>query len=346
MEIPADVLERILSSGVAAPSADNCHLFYFVIRGSRILIQVDDAYRRASPQRQLLAWIAYGAVVENMLLAAAALGWIGKAVCFPSDEAVCEISLSPGAESEGDLANAIPWRCTNRRFFTGPPLQLGEQAMLEGELDGIEGVRLLWMDTPDRRRQTLTLMRLAESERFRRKDLHAELFSSLRFDVGYGENCEQGIPLGATEIEFFARPFFRLMRHWGVMRVLNLAAAYWFLGWRAAYFPARSSPHLGLLVAEGELRTAAIRAGRAFERLWLRACRLGLALQPMVAAPLYSLDVFEGVSPAVRKQLQIGWQGLVRGGGTPLLLFRLGRARAPSVRAGRLPVVHYLRFRE
>jgi hypothetical protein len=86
---------------------------------------------------------------------------------------------------------------------------------------------------------------------------------------------------------------------------------------------------------------AAISAGRAFERFWLHATQLGLALQPFAAAPLYARPEFEGVSQNLRATLQSGWAELVPRG-TPLMAFRLGHAAAASVRTGRPPLSHFL----
>jgi hypothetical protein len=208
-------------------------------------------------------------------------------------------------------------------------------------LSALGGVSMIWLDAPDVRSRVARMARLAESERFRSRPLHAELFSSLRFDVGYRETCEEGIPIGAAEIELPARPFFRLMKSWAVMRLLNLFRTYWLVGWRAAYFPVRLSPNVGLIVGHGEIRTAAASAGRGLERIWLRASNMGLAMQPMAAGPLYALPQFGGVAEDVREDLRSAWGQLVANG-TPLMLFRLGHAAAPSARTGRPPLSHFL----
>ena len=340
-DMPQELLERILSAGILAPSADNHHLLQFSILPDRIVVRVSDGYRAANAQTRLLAWIAYGAVVENMLVAASAAGWAGRLSWFPSEDAACEISLVPLAGVPDGLAAAIPGRRTNRRLFSGPKLKPAQQADLESEIAKVEGVRLVWLDDPEARRRVLRLMRIAESERFRVRSLHLELFSSLRFDVGFKSSCAQGIPAGAAELEVAVRPVFGLIRHWPVMRLLNVIGAYWFIGWRAAYVPARLSPHLGVVLADGDIRSAALKAGRGLERVWLRASQMGLELQPMVAAPMYALSQFEAVTDAVREELREGWKTLVPGG-RPLMLFRLGHARAPSVRAGRPPLSDFL----
>ena len=336
-----EALECILSAGILAPSADNHHLFRFSIQEDRVLMRVSDAYRLAGGQTKLLAWISYGAVAENIRIQATSFGLKAEITWFPRDDLACEIRLIERDIATDPLVHAIPLRHTNRRFYSGPPLQSAEQVSLEHQLSSGQDISLVWLDHPDIRPQALRLIRIAETERFRSPALHAELFSSLRFDVGYKASCEQGIPIGAAELEMPARPFFQLMSHWPAMRLMNAAFTYWLVGWRAAYFPARLSPHLGVLVAEGDIRTAGIRVGIAFERIWLRANQMGLALQPLAAAPLYAVSEGAAVSEDVRAKLRKAWAAILPGR-TPLMVFRLGRAAPPSVRAGRPPLSHFL----
>ncbi len=331
-----------MEAGILAPSADNRHLFRFEVLHDGLLVVADHQYRVANAQTKLLAWISFGAVFENMRIAASVLGFSLHARWFPARDVICETRLAPLDGIPDPLADAIPRRHTNRRFFKGPALQPAEQRRLEHEVAGNAAVRLVWLDAVDVRRPALRLIRLAESERFRSRPLHTELFAPLHFEIGYKRSCDEGIPIGAAEVESPVRPLFRLMSHWPVMRMLNFLGGYWFIGWRAAYFPARLSPHLGLLATNGDLRSGAIQIGRGFERLWLRATAMGLALQPFAAAALYALPEFEAVSSETRDELRRGWSAIAPGG-TPLMVFRLGHAPAPTVTAGRPPLSHFLR---
>ncbi len=338
-------LEKILTAGVQAPSADNRHLFRFAVSEQKISIRYSEAYAEETPQRKLLAWISFGAVAENMRIQATEFGLDLQLDWFPSPDIICDLNLSEQRVQYDPLATTIPLRHTNRRFFSGPRLSSREQLQLEQQLSDIKGVKLVWLDDPATRSKALRLMRLAETERFRSASLHEEMFSSLRFDVGPRESCEVGIPIGAAEIEPPARPFFRLMRRWSTMRLLNLFQADWLVGWRAAWFPARFSPHLVLIVAEDEQPGAAIQTGRGIERVWLQANQMGWAVQPMVASVVYGLPQFIEVSSVLKQKLNEGWREIypqLLAKNAPLMLLRLGHASVPTVRAGRPPMGSFL----
>ena len=184
---------------------------------------------------------------------------------------------------------------------------------------------------------------MAETERFRNRTLHRDLFSAIRFDVGWQASCEEGLPPGALEVERPMRAPFKAMSDWRVMRIMNLAGAARMLGFRAGYLPCRLSPHLGVVGSTLGLEQGAIAAGRAFQRLWLRATLLDLAIQPMVASALFALEVSaaEGASDRTRLALQKDWEEIVPGV-TPMIVFRMGRAEPPTLSTARKDVEAYL----
>jgi hypothetical protein len=112
------------------------------------------------------------------------------------------------------------------------------------------------------------------------------------------------------------------------------------LGFRAAFLPCKLAPHLGVLVTDASPEVGAVRVGRVLERVWLRAESEGLVLQPLAGAALLSLPEFREVSSSTRSILAQAWRGLVPG--TPILVFRMGRAHSRRVRTGRRSASEYL----
>jgi hypothetical protein len=134
----------------------------------------------------------------------------------------------------------------------------------------------------------------------------------------------------------------RLLRPWAVMRLLN-----WSRLGRLLTLPSlvsvRRSGALGALSLPGPVPEGFLRGGQAFQRIWLAAQAEGLALQP-----LGSLAVFIGqlggrnLTPAHQRLSDRLGQSVRRlvpsiKDRTLLMLFRLGHATPPSVRALRRP---------
>ena len=337
--------ESIVEAGILAPSADNRHLLRFQIGELAIVIRGSSEFDKAPFHRRVLALVSLGAVVENMILRAATLGFEAEVMepddAFPSAR-LAELRFKPALPQSSALAAAIPLRHTNRRaLYRGPPLSSEQMEQLAKEVGAIAGVRLLWLDAPELRRQALRLVTIAESERFRSEPLHGDLFSSIRFDVGWHSTVPEGLPPGALEVEPPMRPFFKALRHWRAMRALAGLGVHRLVGLRAAYLPCRTAPHVCALATSLDLDRGAVAVGRALERIWLRTTCYGLAFQPLAGATLLALEGYRDVDECVRRRLASGWSRLCADA-LPLMVFRIGHARPPAVRSGRPGVSDFL----
>ena len=345
--VTPDALRDIARSGVLAPSADNQHVFRIEFADAAIRLWPTPEFAHGTERhRQVMSWISLGAVTENMRLRAGGLGFASSVRWFPlsADRPFAQVDLVRDAARAADpLAAAIPSRCTNRRMYRGPALTSPEQATLAEAASSSAGVQLHWF-AGRQRRSVQGLMLLAESERFRRRRLHAELFGSIRFDLPWRGDADLALAPAALEVEPPMRPMFKALRHWGLMQPLTWVGAHWMLGLRAGWMPAWRASGLGVLATGGNDDASAVRIGVAFQRLWLQATLLGLAMQPMAASVAlpFQRDEDDASSAALRGRLTLGWSRLVPGL-TPMMVFRIGRAAAPSGRSVRRPLETYLR---
>lgn len=347
MHLPEE-LRFILTSAILAPSADNQHPLRFSVTDHDVVLHyTGSGLLRQDGYKRVLALLSIGAVIENLAIAATRFGMRAVVESLPDPMAsppTVRVRLERNAVTADDLWLAIPKRHTNRRLlFRGPRLSAAEQAKLEAAAQAAPGCQWVWLDHAPLRRSALRLMRRAESERFRNRTLHEELFSAIRFDVGWRAACEEGLPPGALGVERFLRPIFTMLRHWPVMRLANRLGAHHLLGWRASALPSLLAPNMGLLAVKNTDTQTLFNAGRAMQRIWLEATRLGRVMQPLPAAALYALEgaSCEGVPEALQNQMARAWQSLLPER-IPLILFRIGRARAHDVHAGRPALSAYL----
>lgn len=341
-----ETLLEIARSGVLAPSADNQHVFRIELTETAIRLWPTREFA-ATPERhrRVLGLISLGAVAENMRLRAGEFGLVAHTTWSPDGSIgpIAELDFQPDpVVPDDELAAAIPVRHTNRRMYHGSGLRDDETGQLNTAVARAEGVRLIWLHGRARRR-ALGLIWRAESERFLRRRLHEELFSSIRFDLSWRETADQALPPGSLEIEAPMRPLFKALRHWALMRPLTWLGVHRLVGLRAGWLPCWQAPALGLLATSVPAEQGAVMVGAAFERLWLRATMLGLALQPMAAAAVLPLQcaVDRGASDQLRSALTEGWQSIAAGV-TPLMVFRIGRAARPAVTSSRRPLDDYL----
>lgn len=346
----SDQLLRILASGVLAPSAENKHYLRFKILADSVqLFSTDQLSWAERPHRQMLAFLSYGAVVENIALRSSELGFAMAVHWLPQGltaALLADLSWTEATVLHDPLSAAIETRHTNRRFFRRAVLPPQILWHLSAAATVVPGAALIWLDEPASRALALKAIRIAETERFRRQALHAELFDSIRFEIGWRKTCDEWLPPAALQVEPPMRKPFALMRHWGVMRAGTWIGAHVALGLRAGYLPCALAPHLGLIVVKGQgEELGSLQAGRAFERVWLAAENENLALQPMAAATALVRQIpgHGWVSVGVKDELQ-RLLGTLCGadGGQAYMLFRLGQGKAPDAVTGRKPLDGYL----
>ncbi|MDP1925925.1 MAG: hypothetical protein Q8K57_14215 [Thiobacillus sp.] len=345
--ITQEQVRGVLQSAIQAPSADNHHPVRFQLDDSHILVHhTRTAWEQPGYQR-VLDLLSLGALAENLAIAASRYGVKADMTLFPDPEQpglALSVDLQPDVTQADPLWHEIPKRHTSRQFrFRGPPFDVTERAQLDAITYAHPSCTLHWLDTAADRKPVLALMRRAETERFHNRVLHEELFSAIRFDVGWRDTSETGLPPGALGVELPLRGLFATLRHWSVMRMANRFGAHHFLGLRSCDLPCRLAPNLGVLTVKKTDTTSVFEAGRAFQRIWLTTTHLGRVLQPMPASALYALDGTDaaGIPKALQQDLAEGWK--IRFGSlVPVMLFRTGKAQPSRVTAGRPAIESFL----
>lgn len=344
--------EHILCAGIAAPSADNSQPWRFAWYGDDLDLRIDaDRSGRVSDTRYVLSDLAAGACLENMIIRARSLGYVAELETFPRHEDKLGVARihwrrDPGCDPFEPLAAAIEQRHTDRRFPWGGSITTDTQARLDAQARLIPGPRLWWPRTSRERKAALGVIRQAEALRFRSPTLHAELFSSIRFSVGWRSACEEGLAPAALAVEPALRRVFQSLRRPAVMATLNRLGAASALGWRSAWLPIRLSPGLCLVVVPSTARSDVLAGGRALQRVWLEATLAGLSVQPYAAAGVLGLG-FVPIEPAFQRPLsRLG--STLRELCAPdygLVFLRLGHAKsAPRGRSGRRALASFGTF--
>lgn len=341
----------ILNAGVAAPSADNSQPWRFAWFGDDLDLRIDATRSGGvSDTRYVLSDLAAGACLENMIVRARSLGYGADLQLFPQSDDdlwVARIHWRRDPKADPDpLADAIDRRHTDRRFPWRGPITPEIQTRLGAQAQTIPGRRLWWPRSSHERKAALALIRRAESLRFRSPTLHAELFSSIRFDAGWRAACKEGLAPATLAVEAPMRPIFKSMHHPAVMGMFNRLGAAPMLGWRSAWLPIRLSPGLCLIVIPSAARPDVLAGGRALQRVWLQATLDGLSVQPYAAAGVLGLG-FVPVEPIFQTELSRLGSALhdLCSPGQGLVFLRLGYARsAARVRSGRRELASFGAF--
>jgi len=351
MRPPDPLLHEILQAGISAPSAENKHYLAYRICDEAVeLTSTDSRSWAALPHRKMLGLLAFGAVLENIALRSASFGLELRAEALPESarpELIARLRwAAQPALTVDPLVRQIESRHTNRRLFSRRAIEPPALRSLDAAVASVPGAAVAWFHRGPGRAKAQRAIRLAETERFRRRALHQELFGSIAFHAGWETATDEWLAPATLEIEAPMRRPFRWLANWPAMRAVNAIGGSLMLGVRAGQLPAWSASHLGLLhVDAADDDIGSLLAGRAFQRLWLQADAAGLGLQPMAAAPvlLRQTPGADWVGEPTRTALGRTMNALMDGGSSrPYLFFRIGHAEPPTASAGRRPLKDYL----
>lgn len=354
LRLPADArLLEILDLARWAPSGDNRQLWFVRGRkeGAEIALRDDDlGFLDRGPAMR----IALGAFGESFRLAAGKLGISADVHFEPQGESGGRAQLQLGRRSTSSLCAArlaalLPLRCSNRRLYQRGSCSVDELNQLATEVSALPEVGLSFI-TGERLAPLSAALALGEKVRLRHDICHRDFHSKVRWTAEEAEANPTGFWVDTFEIKKHERLFLRWTRAWGlfraldtVFRVANMAAAY-------AQRQVLNSGAVAVFSLRDQSASSWIEVGRALQRVWLRATSLGLSGQVLGVAPIFLHRLRaggEGFSSRQRRQVTRMGERLGAIEEMPpahelALMLRLGRAPAPTARAGRLPAAMLL----
>ena len=179
--------------------------------------------------------------------------------------------------------------------------------------------------------------------------IHKTLFSFIRWTQEEERETQNGLFIKTLELKPPQEKAFKLFRNWQVINTLGKLGIPKAVAKDSAKLY-QSSGAFGILLIDNEADEAFITAGRLFQRLWLYATRLQLALQPVTALLYLGQRINAGDT---EKFSHTHAQLITKANQTintlfgitnevPVMLFRVGSSEPPSaVSLKREPTIHY-----
>lgn len=337
-----DIL-HIITAGTMAPSGDNCQPWRFETGPGFI-----DVYNVPERDSSLYNWgqrpsyIANGAVIENMVIAAAKLGYKLTPKILPrtdSPELVARAYLERHAASSHPLYASIFKRATNRRPYALTALTADQ---LERFRSLSSGSAKLTMATDEYRRRTLA-RQVALNERvlFEDKRMHSFFFSHINWTDIQDTQRKMGFSIKTFELPTPIRAGFAIFKHYPAIRVLNAVGLSAMVAKTNADIYA-SGAAIGAITIPDRSATNYVATGRLLQQVWLTTTSLGLHLQPLTGIPLLMNRIADGdgtLSPAHARLVAQAYGELCNtlavSDKVIALLFRIGHADPPSARTPR-----------
>lgn len=356
-EITRDDIVRLVQFATLAPSGGNVQPWRFVARGHEVRCFVDSALKETLLDFERTGtYVALGAAVENMTLAAGAAGLECDVRPFPmpSDaNLVCQVSFAVATTpvEVSPLARHMTARATNRRLGERRPILAEQSRALHAAAESANG-RLQLLTSPDQLEAIGRVLGGGDRVRFLSERLHRELMSEVRWtpeEVGRRD----GIDIATFDLSRTDYAGMRVSRDYDNLRFLLNIGGGGALG-RSARDAIASSSAVGLLTLKGTDAETYFHGGRAFERIWLAATSLGLAFQPWASILfLWSrLERGQGVGLEANqladlRKLRDEFRAIFQvspDDESEIMLFRVTHAGPPTARSLRFPIEDVLAF--
>jgi nitroreductase len=345
-------IEWLVHHASLAPSGGNDQPWRFIWRkGSELDCYLDRSHSGSFLDFEHSAsYLALGAAAENAAIAATALRRPASITVFPvTEESDLVFRVSLGEASAGVAASpllpALSERATNRRLAERRPLDRGHaQALVDAARE--REAELSLVTDPTVLSEIGAFLGEVDRFRFLCERLHTAMMSELRFSPEEARSTRDGIDVATLELDAVGMAGLRLLSNPKTSSFLRSLGQ----GVRLEASARRSiaaASAVGLLSVAGTDARAHVHAGRAVERVWLEATRLGLAFQPMSVAPYLFARLTRGNGEGFTSPEIDRLRGLhecfrrifpsVPDRAEPML-FRIAEAPAPSVRALRRPI--------
>ncbi|MCH9686672.1 MAG: Rv1355c family protein [Deltaproteobacteria bacterium] len=347
-------LRDMVAHGILAPSGGNCQPWRFALHEGRI-----DCFHQVEHSRSMLdfgnlaSYLSFGAVVENMVLAAAGMGLAVDVHPFPHGQEpalVCSLDVrrDPGIEASALLAH-VDGRTTNRKVGVRKPLDPAVALALAAAAEE-RGARLQLVTDDAQLEEIAAVLGRGERLRLVSETMHREMMSEIRWTTQEAERTRDGLDVATLELTPTDLAGMQLISSWPLMQLAGRLGTGDGLG-RPTRKAIAGACAVGLVTFEGTDPTHYFEAGRATQRTWLTAASHGLAFQPMTALLyLFARLIHGGAEGLSRHQVdelstlrrRLGGVFELSDGHAEGMVFRLAHADPPSGRALRRDVDAFL----
>lgn len=343
-----------------APSAENLQPWKFRSDGEVLTLYFDRTRHLASDIDGMLALTGLGACLENALIAALEQGYETQIDLEARPEMslasadliqIASLHLFRGAEVD-PLFEYIDCRCTSRRMKASPQIPDEHLGEIFKSTVGIQGVRVDWVQNRSEIRQLAQLIGVGNRIRFEFQPFHSELYHSLRFSESEVEQTRDGLDVATLQLPRGIGGLMYALRFWPRMASANRIGFSRGVA-RQASHEVQQSAALGVLTVDKPTTESFLCGGRAFQRLWLAATSLGLAVHPTASLPVFLAYARQGAKSQLLESHQRMAQQMSRqfdyfmpnlSGRSVQMVFRLGHGEPPDVRSLRRPVKDVLEF--
>ncbi len=349
--ISRETIQKILETAVHAPSGENSQPWKFVVEGDQIKIfNIPERDESLYNVDQKGSFVAHGALLENILIASSVAGYKASYKLFPDNSdknLVAIVSFFESSPREEQLYPFITKRSTNRKPYEVKPLSEQQVSELINVSQEIGGGIVKFITDRNKIEQLAEAASANEKVMFSNKYLHNFFFTHINWTENEEREKRVGFYIKALEMPAPAQKAMKLFKHWPIMKVLSkLGLANKIAQENTKGFMASAA--IGAVLGDGDTPSDYVATGRLMQRLWLKATKMGLSIQPLTGALfLYKnmakresnkfsanqIEILENANTTIKAAFDVQKK-------TIAMMFRIGHGDAPTARSMKLaPII-------
>lgn len=349
--IPKEIIQKILEAGVQAPSGENCQPWCFDIADNKIRIfNIPERDTSLYNVSQLGSFVAHGALIENISIKSASMGYSCSIELFPNTKDknhVADLTLIESEKDQEELSIFISERSSNRHPYLEKKLTQEHKLELEKSLQGINDVEIRLIENKESRKNLAKYLVASDRILFENEKVHDFLFSHIIWNKMEAENKKSGFYIKELALPLLVEKIFKILRNWNKVLLLNKFGFSKFAAQGNVKLYSKGSAIVSILVNNNRPADF-ISAGRAMQRFWLFATKMGLSMQPITGvlffnqrvlanqAQDFSNDHIELIKQSYSNICKI----IETKEKTIAMIFRIGWAIYPAIKSNRLPPIY------
>ncbi|OIO20470.1 MAG: hypothetical protein AUJ23_00280 [Candidatus Magasanikbacteria bacterium CG1_02_32_51] len=343
-------IKKVILAGARAPSGDNSQPWRFRVKSG--IIESYNLPEKDNPifnYKQRGSHVAHGALLENMKIVAAELGYDTKIKLFPNtvnDNLVSQLVLEKGSvEVKKDvLYQSIFQRAINRKKYSDTLLTDDQKTYLLNSVQEIGEGKIFLVDDSEKKKLFGQAVSKNEIVMLENEYLHNYFFRDVRWTEKEELKHKNGLYLKTMELSPPAVLIFKLLNNWKRAVQLNKIGISKFVAKQNAVVYASGSVVGVITVSSQGTPEEFILAGRLMERLWLKVNKLGLSFHPITGVAYLMMRILDNTNEVLStehiKIVKDSFEQIKQVFGladeTIVLPFRIGNGGKPSGQSSRL----------
>ncbi len=342
-----EIIQKILEIAVYAPSGHNFQPWSFAIENNGVRIfNIPKGDTTIYNFEQRGSFMAHGALIENILIASLEEGYKANVSLFPNQSnpnLVATVTFEKSERENNPLYAFIKARTTNRKPYHNIPLRTEHRNELLETGNEIGGAKVLLVEDIKKKEILARAFTLNEQFLFENYNVHQSLFPHLLWNKKDVEQKKIGLYIKTLELPPPAKVIFKLIKHWPIARFFGtIGFSKVVAAQNQKLYSAASA--LGLIAVSGNSNRDFVIAGRLMQKIWLKATRMGLSLQPVTAVLYFGHRVLAGdtekFSPEQTIRIKDAYETIRNlfnmKTETMAMTFRLGYGGIPSASSSKL----------